>query len=59
MSRDHIIQGLAPLYRGRIFTFLEENRSISAEEVEKNIENLCLEFERLKPYLLEVWNTKK
>jgi len=59
MSRDHIIQGLAPLYRGRIFTFLEENRSSSAEEVEKNIESLCLEFERLKPYLLEVWNTKK
>jgi glucosylglycerate synthase len=59
MSRDHIIQGLAPLYRGRIFTFLEENRSSSAEGVEKNIENLCLEFERLKPYLLEVWNSKK
>ena len=59
MSRDHIIQGLAPLYRGRIFTFLEENRSSSAEEVEKNIESLCIEFERLKPYLLEVWNTKK
>jgi hypothetical protein len=59
MSRDHIIQGLAPLYRGRIFTFLEENSIGSAEDVEKNIEGLCLEFERLKPYLLEVWNTKK
>ena len=54
ISRDHIIQALAPLYRGRIFTFLIENRSGSAEDVENNIENLCCEFERSKPYLLEL-----
>jgi hypothetical protein len=56
ISRDHIIQAMAPLYRGRMFTFLVENRDASAEEVENNVERLCLEFERLKPYLLEVWN---
>lgn len=59
MSRDHIIQALAPLYRGRMFTFLVENRSGSAEDIENNVENLCREFERLKPYLLEVWNGRK
>jgi hypothetical protein len=46
---------LAPLFRGRAFTFLVENRNTSADEVEKNIEDLCLEFERLKPYLLQLW----
>jgi len=55
ISRDHIIQALAPLFRGRALTFLLENRSSSAAEVEANIESLCLEFERLKPYLLEMW----
>jgi glucosylglycerate synthase len=59
ISRDHIIQALAPLFRGRVFTFLMENRSASAEEVERNIEGLCLEFERLKPYLLEMWTTRE
>lgn len=59
MSRDHIIQALAPLYRGRMFTFLVENHDGSAEEIESNIESLCLEFERLKPYLLELWNGRK
>jgi hypothetical protein len=59
ISRDHIIQALAPLYRGRIFTFLVENRSGSAEDVENNIENLCCEFERSKPYLLELCNGGK
>jgi hypothetical protein len=59
ISRDHIVQALAPLFRGRAFTFLMENRNSSADEVEANVESLCLEFERLKPYLLEMWSGKK
>jgi hypothetical protein len=58
ISRDHIIQALAPLFRGRVFTFLMENRNASADEVENHIEGLCLEFERLKPYLLERWQSR-
>jgi hypothetical protein len=59
ISRDHIVQALAPLFRGRALTFLTENRNSSADEVEANVESLCLEFERLKPYLLEIWSGKK
>ena len=59
MSRDHIVQAFVPLYRGRMFTFLVENRNASAEEIENSIEALCREFERSKPYLLEVWNGGK
>ena len=55
ISRDHIIQALAPLFRGRALTFLAENINGSADDVENNIESLCLEFERTKPYLLEIW----
>ena len=57
ISRDHIIQALAPLFRGRAFTFLMDNRNASADEVENDIELLCLEFERLKPYLLQMWKS--
>ena len=59
ISRDHIIQALAPLFRGRVFTFLVENRNGSADDVENNVEALCLEFERLKPHLLEIWNGRE
>ncbi len=59
ISRDHIIQALAPLFRGRALTFLLENRNSSAAEVEAHIESLCLEFERLKPYLLEMWTGRE
>jgi len=59
INRDHIIQALAPLYRGKVFTFLLENRDASGEEMEAHVETLCLTFERLKPYLLDLWNAKE
>ena len=59
INRDHIIQALAPLFRRRVFTFIVENRNGSANDVAKNIEGLCLEFERLKPYLLDIWKSKE
>lgn len=59
INRDHIIQALAPLFRGRALAFMLENRSASGSVVEANIEALCLEFERHKPYLLEMWTAEK
>ncbi|HLB87035.1 MAG TPA: hypothetical protein VJK29_05225 [Terriglobales bacterium] len=59
ISRDHIVQALVPLYRGKTHTFLLENHDASADEVESNVEALCLAFERFKPYLLEQWDGRK
>jgi hypothetical protein len=59
ISRDHIVQALVPLYRGRALTFLLENRDGLGEDIERNLESLCGDFERLKPYLLEVWADRK
>lgn len=54
INRDHIIQALVPLYRGRSLTFLMENRNGDGE-IEMREEALCADFERLKPYLLGIW----
>jgi glycosyltransferase involved in cell wall biosynthesis len=59
INRDHILQALVPLYRGRALTFLLENREGSGEDIERSVESLCGEFERLKPHLLEVWADRK
>ncbi len=59
IGRDHIVQALVPLFRGRAYTFLTENREASPEEVECNIEALCQTFEHQKPYLTELWDGKK
>jgi len=59
IGRDHVVQALVPLFRGRAYTFLTENREASAEEVEGNLEALCQTFEREKPYLLGLWDGGK
>jgi glucosylglycerate synthase len=59
IARDHIIQALVPLFRGRALTFLVENSAGTSAVVESNIEALCLEFEKQKPYLLERWNGRE
>ncbi len=59
ISRDHIVQALVPLYRGRTLSFLLENSDDHGDDIERSVESLCGEFERLKPYLLEVWADRK
>jgi len=59
INRDHIIQALVPLYRGRSLTFLIENRNGSEQDIETREESLCADFERQKPYLLEIWADRK
>ncbi len=56
INRDHLLQALAPLYRGRVSAFILENLRADAQEVESKLESLRLEYERLKPYLIESWN---
>jgi hypothetical protein len=55
INRDHLVQALVPLYRGKIYSFLTEFSESSATDMEAVSENLCLEFERQKPYLTEKW----
>jgi hypothetical protein len=59
ISRDHVVQALAPLYRGKAYTFLTENKESNGEEVEQRVESLCMAFEHTRPYLQELWNGRK
>jgi hypothetical protein len=58
LNRDHLVQALVPLYRGRLYSFLLEHANSSGEEMEAQSEILCQEFERQKPYLVERWTAK-
>jgi hypothetical protein len=58
IARDHILQALVPLYRGHLYSFLQEHRTSTLEDMEPDSEALCLEFERQKPYLIERWKAK-
>ena len=55
LNRNHLVQALVPLYRGKLYSFLREHENSSTEEMEAASELLCQEFERQKPYLIERW----
>jgi hypothetical protein len=58
MNRTHLIQSLVPLYRGRIYSFLADHENSPDQQIEADTEDLCMEFERQKPYLIEKWNQR-
>ncbi len=57
MDRVHLIKSLTPLYLGRTASFVIETQDSTAADVENRIELLCLEYENLKPYLVERWRS--
>lgn len=56
LHRGHLLRSLTPLYLAKVASFVIETREMFAAEVETRIENLCLAFENLKPYLRERWH---
>ncbi len=55
MSVEHILKTLTPLYLGKVASLVTDMADSSAHEVEERLENLCIAFEKLKPYLIEKW----
>jgi glucosylglycerate synthase len=58
ITRDHLVQALAPLYRGMTYSFLVEHADSSPAEIEAANEMLCGEFELQKPYLRDRWKAR-
>ncbi|MBI3951700.1 MAG: glycosyltransferase [Acidobacteria bacterium] len=57
INREHLLKSLTPLYLGRTASFVLETSEASAEEVEQILEGLGLEYEHLKPYLIQRWDS--
>lgn len=58
MNRDHLLQALAPVYRGRISSYLLENAGTDWPGLRERNEALQVAFERMKPSLVEAWRSK-
>lgn len=54
-ERDLILNSLFPLYCGKVFSFFQKTERMSVRQVERLIENECLVFEELRPYLNKRW----
>ncbi|HEX5590164.1 MAG TPA: hypothetical protein VFX65_07745 [Candidatus Limnocylindrales bacterium] len=52
---DARVASLVPIYFGRVASFVVENRDLSTDRAEHQVERQAREFERLKPYLVGRW----
>jgi len=55
LERATLLKSITPLYLGRVASFVVETADMGAQEVEQRIERLCLTYEDLKPYLVDLW----
>lgn len=55
MSRDHLMGALVPLYLGWLGSLHTELGDTQPGRVEERLEQLCLQFEAEKPYLISRW----
>ncbi|HPQ14285.1 MAG TPA: cell wall biosynthesis glycosyltransferase [Bryobacteraceae bacterium] len=58
LERGHLLRSLTPLYLARVASFVIETENLFSAQVEEKIEELCLCFERMKPYLIARWDQK-
>lgn len=53
-----LIESLIPLYFGYVASFVFRTSQDNNDQAEEKIEELCLEFEKQKPYLVKRWRRK-
>jgi len=58
MDREHLVQALIPIYRGRVYSFLAQHRLSGPDAVEADLDDLCREFESQKDFLIDHWKSK-
>ena len=55
MNRDHLLAAFTPLYSGWLGSFIGELQTATDLEAEARVEQLCLQYEAEKPYLISRW----
>lgn len=58
MSLPSVLESMIPLYFGFTASFVLKTKEMSNQEAEEEIENICLEFEKQKSYLVKMWENR-
>lgn len=59
MNREHLVQAMIPIYRGRVYSFLAQHRASSPDVMETDLEDLCREFANQRTFFVERWKKKQ
>jgi hypothetical protein len=54
-ERKNLLDGLLPLYLGKVLSYVKKTERMSLQQSEEYIENECMRFEENKPYIVKVW----
>jgi glycosyltransferase involved in cell wall biosynthesis len=54
-DRKNLLDGLLPLYLGKVLSYVKKTERMSLQQAEEYIENECMMFEENKPYIVKVW----
>jgi hypothetical protein len=55
LYREHLLKSLTPLYLGYTASLVLSTRGNPVQSVERELERLALQYETMKPYLIERW----
>ncbi|MDH4152151.1 MAG: hypothetical protein OEV01_00045 [Nitrospira sp.] len=55
LYREHVLKSLTPLYLGHTASLMLATRTQPVARVEEELERLALEYEAMKPYLVQRW----
>jgi glycosyltransferase involved in cell wall biosynthesis len=58
MSLPLVLESMIPLYFGFVASFVKRTKEKDNQEAEKEIEKICVTFEKSKSYLVENWNNR-
>ncbi len=54
-TKNKTIEVLIPLYEGMILSFANKTDGMSIQQAEEVLEDICMQFEQTKPYLIDRW----
>lgn len=55
LHREHLLKSLTPLYLGYTASLVLSTRGNTVQSVEQEFERLALQYETMKPYLIQRW----
>ncbi len=54
-EKKDLVDGLLPLYVGKVLSYIKKTWRMSLQQAEEYIENECMTFEENKPYIIKMW----
>ncbi len=58
-EKKDLVDGLLPLYVGKVLSYVKKTWRMSLQQAEEYIENECMMFEENKPYLIKMWTKEE